>query len=100
MLRIVGAAGTAGVALALVIGGTSLGHAQRGAIEQDPNYTFDLGIDVNLLPQDAAGAKAFFAKQAPETQHVLRASCDNYVKHPGDAEMPQTIKFCQFILAK
>ena len=100
MSRTIEAATAAAVAFSLTVGGTMPSHAQRGAIEQDPNYTFDLGIDVNLLPQDAAGAKAFFAKQAPETQHVLRASCDNYVKHPGDAEMPQTVKFCQFILGQ
>jgi hypothetical protein len=67
------------------------------AVEEPVTY-FDLGVDANTLPQDAAGAKAYLAKQALETQHVLRAACDNFVKHPADAEMPQTVKFCQFIL--
>jgi hypothetical protein len=66
----------------------------------DPDLYFDLGIDTSLLPQDAVGAKAYLAKQSPETQQVLKAACDRYVKHPGDAEMPQTVKFCGFILAK
>ena len=69
------------------------------AKEEDETY-FDLGIDVTLLPQDAVRAKAYFATLPEDTQHVLRAACDAYVKHPADAEMPQTIKFCQFILAK
>ena len=100
MSRIIGAAGAAVLAASLVVGGVLPGFAQRGAIEQDPDIYFDLGIDATLLPQDAAGAKAYLAKQSPETQRVLRAACDNYVKHPADAEMPQTVKFCQFILAK
>jgi|SRR6185295_892607 len=91
-------AGVIGVSI-LLFGGIP-SHAQRGAIEQDPDIYFDLGIDATLLPQDAAGAKAFLAKQDPDTQRVLRAACDTFIKHPADAEMPQTIKFCQFILAK
>src|SRR4051812_16283952 len=93
---------TSAVALtaSLVVGPVLPSFAQRGAIEQDPDIYFDLGIDATLLPQDAAGAKAFLAKQSVETQHALRGACDTYVKHPADAEMPQTIKFCQFILAK
>ena len=88
----------AGILTGLAAGAAAPGIAQRGAIEQDPDVYFDLGIDATTLPQDAAGAKAFLAKQDPQTQHVLRAACDNYVKHPMDAEMPQTVKFCQFIL--
>ena len=72
----------------------------HGSIEQDSDIYFDLGIDATLLPQDAAGAKAHLARQPAETQRVLRAACDNYVKHPADAEIPQTVKFCQFILTK
>jgi hypothetical protein len=100
MSRIIGAAGAAVLGLSLVVGSVLPGFAQRGAIEQDPDIYFDLGIDATLLPQDAAGAKAYLAKQPADTQRVLRAACDNYVKHPADAEMPQTVKFCQFILAK
>jgi hypothetical protein len=100
MSRTIGAAAAAVIALSLVAGAAMPGHAQQGAIIQDPDLYFDLGIDVTLLPQDAAGAKAYLAKQPADTQRVLRASCDNYVKHPGDAEMPQTVKFCQLILAK
>src|SRR6478752_2702500 len=93
-------AAAAAIGFALIAAGTLPGFAQRGAIEQDPDIYFDLGIDATLLPQDAAGAKAYLAKQPADTQRVLRAACDNYVKHPADAEMPQTVKFCQFILAK
>jgi hypothetical protein len=71
-----------------------------GQAKENPDADFDLGIVVALLPEDAAGAKAYFAKQAPETQHVLKAGCDDYLKHPADGVMPQTIRFCQFILAK
>ena len=98
MIGMLKAAAAAALGLSLVVGSTLPGLAQQGAIIQNPDIYFDLGIDATQLPQDAAGAKAYLAKQAPETQHVLRASCDNYVKHPADAEMPQTIKFCQGIL--
>jgi hypothetical protein len=100
MSRTIEAAAAVVLAMTLVAGAALPGHAQRGAIEQDPDVYFDLGIDATLLPQDAAGAKAFLAKQDPDTQRVLRAACDTYTKHPADAEMPQTIKFCQFILSK
>ena len=88
----------AAIALSFAAGATMPVHAQQGALKENPDVYFDLGIDATTLPQDAAGAKAYFAKQAPETQHVLKAACDNYVKHPMDAEMPQTVKFCQFNL--
>ena len=68
------------------------------AAEESITY-FDLGIDVTLLPQNRAGAQTYFAKQLPETQAVLLGACNNYVRHPTDAGMPQTIKFCQFILS-
>jgi hypothetical protein len=67
--------------------------------KEDPTY-FDLGIDVTLLPKDPAGAKKFLASQPPETQRVLLASCDRYVKFPMSAEMPETIQFCKAVLAK
>jgi hypothetical protein len=68
--------------------------------KEESETQFDLGIDVSVLPQDAVRAKAYFATLPEATQHVLKAACDTYVKHPADAEMPQTIKFCQFILAQ
>ena len=97
-MSLVGRAAIAAAAISLVGSLPVPSLAQQGAIKQDPDLYFDLGIDATTLPQDAAGAKAFLAKQDPQTQHVLRAACDNYVKHPADAEMPQTVKFCQFIL--
>src|SRR3954464_11067296 len=72
MSRIIGAAGAAVLGLSLVVGSVLPGFAQRGAIEQDPDIYFDLGIDATLLPQDAAGAKAYLAKQPADTQRVLR----------------------------
>jgi hypothetical protein len=99
MARIIGAAAAAAIVLSLVAGSVP-SFAQQGAIIQDPDVYFDLGIDVTQLPQDSAGAKAYFAKMPADTQRVVKAACDNYVKHPMDAEMPQTVKFCQFILAK
>jgi hypothetical protein len=70
--------------------------AQQGGQrpDEDPVY-FDLGIDVRILPQDSAGAKRYFASQISITQHVLLATCDNYIKHPVAAEMPETITFCK-----
>ena len=97
MTRMIQAAAAA-IAVSLIAGSPLPSFAQQGALKENPDVYFDLGIDATTLPQDAAGAKAYFAKQVPETQHVLMAACDNYVKHPMDAEMPQTIKFCQFIL--
>jgi hypothetical protein len=75
--------------------------AQRftGQGDDDPKV-FDLGIDVTLLPQDVAGAKRYLAAQTPDLQRILTATCDNYVKHPLAAEMPQTIVFCQAILSR
>ena len=88
-----------GTPAALVVLALAIGAPLSVQAKEEPETYFDLGIDVTLLPQDMEGAKAYFAKQAAETQHILRAACDNYVKHPADAEMPQTVKFCQFILA-
>ena len=62
-----------------------------------PPVSFDLGIDVTQLPQDLAGAKKYFAAQNADTQRVLLASCTNYIKHPADAAMPQTLVFCKAI---
>jgi len=87
---------SAGAGIVLTAGMVS--GALYAQAKDEPVEYFDLGIDVTLLPQDRDGALAYFAKQIPETQHVLRAACDNYVKHPADAEMPQTIKFCQFVM--
>ena len=98
MSRVTRAAAAATIALSLVAGAAAPSLAQKGALIENPDVYFDLGIDATLLPQDAAGAKAFLAKQPADTQRVLRAACDTYVKHPADAEMPQTVKFCQFIL--
>src|SRR3954468_19367492 len=100
MSRILGAAAAATIALSLVAGFTLPSLAQQGAIKEDPDIYFDLGIDATQLPQDAAGAKAYLAKQPADTQRILRAACDTYTKHPADAEMPQTVQFCQFILWK
>jgi hypothetical protein len=95
MSRILGAAVAATIGLSLVAG---TAFAQQGILKQDPDVYFDLGIDATTLPQDLAGAKAYLAKQPADTQRILKAACDTYVKHPNDAEMPQTVKFCQFIL--
>jgi hypothetical protein len=66
--------------------------------DEDPVY-FDLGIDVRTLPQTSAAAKAYVAMQPALTQRILRATCDNYVKNPVAAEMPETITFCRALLA-
>ena len=55
--------------------------------EQHPDIYFDLGIDATLLPQDAAGAKAYLAKQPAETQRVLRAACEASGRR-GDPRRP------------
>jgi hypothetical protein len=84
------------VAIAFVAGTATASFAQKttGNQDVDPVY-FDLGMDVTLLPKDSAGAKKFFAEQISITQHVLAATCDNYLKHPVAAEMPETIQFCK-----
>ena len=79
-------------------GGVQMASAAQA--KDEPITQFDLGVDVTLLPQDAEGARAFLAQQSPEAQHGLRAACDTYVKHPRDAEMPQTVKFCQFLVGQ
>jgi hypothetical protein len=62
-----------------------------------PPY-FDLGIDVTKLPTNPAEARKYFAGQSPETQQVLLASCRNYLSHPTDAAMPETLVFCAAII--
>ena len=89
----------AAVALAFVAGVTLPAFAQvspQGGQrpDEDPVY-FDLGIDVRTLPQDSAGAKRWLASQAAITRQVIVATCDNYIKRPVAAEMPETISFCK-----
>jgi hypothetical protein len=95
MSRTVAAAAAAAIALAIV---SLIGPA--GQAKEESETQFDLGIDVTQLPQDAVRAKAYFATLPADTQHVLKAACDTFVKHPADAEMPQTIKFCEFIIGQ
>ena len=95
MNRRMRAAGLAVIFVQLALAAIAPGLAQQTV---DPDLYFDLGVDTSLLPQDLAGAKAYLAKQSRDTQAVLKAACDRYVKHPGDAEMPQTVKFCALIL--
>ncbi len=92
---------SAAVALAFVAVMAVPAVAQQGGQrpDEDPVY-FDLGIDVRTLPTDSAGAKRYLAMQPQITQNVLRATCDNYVKNPVAAEMPETITFCKALLAK
>jgi hypothetical protein len=91
----------AAVAVAFAAGMALPAAAQQGGQrpDEDPVY-FDLGIDVRTLPQDPAGAKRYLATQPQVTQNVLMATCDNYVKHPVAAEMPETITFCKALLTK
>jgi hypothetical protein len=70
--------------------------AAQGASEP-PKY-FDLGINVTLLPQDPVAAKKYFQGQDATTQSALLAACENYIKHPVDAEMPETLVFCAAIM--
>jgi hypothetical protein len=85
----------------LIIAGATLpAVAQRvpGAATTGPEVYFDLGIDVNKLPTNPVEARKYFAGLMPETQQVLLASCRNYLSHPTDAAMPQTLVFCTAIL--
>ena len=97
MSKILAKAAVAAIALSFLSGMAVPVFADdfyNGSSTRQAPTEFDLGIDVTQLPQDVAGAKAYFAAQAPETQRVLLASCQNYNLHPADAEMPQTLVFC------
>jgi hypothetical protein len=94
-------AAVAAVAVALVASVAIPAYAQAptsGAL-QDSGY-FDLGFSLSALPRDSAGAKKWLATQSAETQRVILAACDNYVKHPVAVDMAETVVFCEALLAK
>lgn len=66
--------------------------------DTSPPLYFDLGIDVMSLPTTPAEARNYVNALPALTRNVIIASCDNYLKHPVDAEMPQTIWFCRALL--
>ena len=88
-------------AASFVVGGLSSASAQTpgNVVSPSPPVFFDLGIDVTQLPQNPADARNYFASQAPETQRVLLAACHNYLSHPADAAMSETIVFCTAIMS-
>jgi hypothetical protein len=88
----------AAAAAVAIFATAAFGQGGLQRTDEDPLY-FDLGIDVRTLPQDSAGAKRYVSQQDPLTARILRATCDNYVKNPMAAEMPETITFCKALLA-
>ena len=100
MLRKFTAAALAALALAIVAGHHLPAFAQGGpgtpAIQ--PEVYFDLGIDVTRLPRDPVEARRYYGTLLPETQQVLMAACRNYIAHPLDANMPETLVFCKAIV--
>jgi hypothetical protein len=99
MSQILAKAIAAVVAAAFVASAAAPAYAQGGfqRTEDDPVY-FDLGIDVRTLPQDSRGAKAWLAMQPALTRQVIVATCDNYIKRPVAAEMPETLTFCRALM--
>jgi hypothetical protein len=88
-------------AASFAAGDSSSAFAQTpgNVVLPSPPVFFDLGIDVTQLPQNPADARRYFASQAPETQRVLLAACHNYLGHPADAAMPETIVFCKAVMS-
>jgi hypothetical protein len=90
------------VAAAVIAAGCGFGtlpaFAQISPGPASPQVYFDLGIDASQLPQDPVAARKYFAAQPPETQKVLLAACRNYVNHPVDAAMPETLVFCKAVV--
>ena len=101
MLAKINLAAAALLAATFVAGGLLSASAQTpgNVVSPSPPVFFDLGIDVTQLPQNPADARNYFASQAPETQRVLLAACHNYLGHPADAAMPETIIFCTAIMS-
>ena len=79
-------------------GAPTFAQGSPGAPVLAPEVYFDLGIDVTRLPRDPVAARRYFASLLPETQQILMASCRNYLAHPLDANMPETLVFCKAIV--
>jgi hypothetical protein len=89
----------AGAAATLcIVAGASLPALGQGVPPAALPPYFDLGIDVTKLPTNPVEARRYYASQSPETQQVLLASCRNYLAHPIDAQMPETLLFCSAIV--
>jgi hypothetical protein len=89
----------AAVALAVSVAVPAYAQVPASGALDDLGY-FDLGFSLSALPRDSAGAKKWLAAQPADTQRVILAACDNYVKHPIAVDMAETVVFCQALLAK
>jgi hypothetical protein len=62
---------------------------------------FDLGIDISNIPPYKEYVSAFMKKQAPETQHILTKTCQNYLgERMFDATSYNTIQFCRALMGQ
>jgi hypothetical protein len=90
-------AALAGMALSLAITAAPASAAPVQLISDSTN--FDLGTDVSGIPLDAPDVNAYVAGLAPETRVVIQDSCANYLRNPADTRSPNTLPFCQIVVA-
>ncbi len=81
----------------LAIAGSAFAQSAR---TPDPLPYFDLGVDITKLPATPAEVDKYLASVSADARQAILAACASYLRHPGDAAMPQTVPFCTVALGR